>query len=879
MTQNLLRNFGLITILTTLVAVLGPGAAAQTAAAPNTALKPVGQTGGAAPKPATNSKAQLPKSPLKISGSTTLLLDPACNACAGAMLPLSVSNGEASQAGRTASGGKPYALDLRVAPLMSEAKEPKAADVRISVEPANEKRPLPEEIRPGESVAFLVKVTGVLAPGNWTTSVFNGTEELAALTFTLPAVTMNLNLEGADAKPPSLTLTRGEKTELLLKNDDAVGRRIKWDFRVGTDSPTEKIEDKVPGAGGAVLEIQPKEEWFQEGQAPVCSWLTSWMASLGMPCYWRAIFKDQDADGLLTVRLASLDCKDDAGAPVKFIHVKTTLAYYGANQKAWWSYLVTLFVLLLGALLSLYINFKFPDDVIRGQLTQQLSEIGTGIADLSMTLASRLRVLVGIELRLLNKQLKGLRWYTTEFETQRSQIADSAARLQRRVDLLKKMSRAREDYEHLATLEVPPAVMEKLEDGFEQLGRLLDDFHVAEPTLQEAEAKLNEMQKLIAGWQQPDTATIADLAGLLKSLYRDLQGPPNKSSAENGKTDSSAQAPQAGKPAPNEKGGVLYESEQSGWLGLLLKESEDPQTANTSGLKAIKNLLAELRSEPPDASNIVGPDYYRKALLAFRGEILRKYVLLCGLRDPKTDSLLWSKRQVLIPLLTQESWYALRKARRLVWEMSEDIYSEEIRQVLENKKAEIRLDRNLVRAFEPALLNVRFHAPKYDTCSAREEWSCTWNFGHGPFEGKNEERNNYLEEKGWAVAHYFPGKDKYTLTVRFRHEETGDLLDANKSAIYLEKDVYVGAPADQIQASGNWAWIVRPWKKMTRWLGSKGNAILRLVLALIPAILGMVAGAKDEFLKMDLFLAFGAIFLLGFGSDTVKNLLSQKTKS
>jgi hypothetical protein len=42
------------------------------------------------------------------------------------------------------------------------------------------------------------------------------------------------------------------------------------------------------------------------------------------------------------------------------------------------------------------------------------------------------------------------------------------------------------------------------------------------------------------------------------------------------------------------------------------------------------------------------------------------------------------------------------------------------------------------------------------------------------------------------------------------------------------------------------------------------------MLALIPAILGMVAGAKDEFLKMDIFLALGAIFLLGFSSDTVR---------
>jgi hypothetical protein len=868
-----------------------PGAAVQSPAAPNTALqKTVNNATRPAPTAQTQSQSKLTPSPSKIDGATTFVLDPACNACTGASMKVSLRY-EQLATGQGANAGKPIHLDLRVDPLKSDDK---TANARVSVEGEHGKRALPAEIKPGDSINFQVKVMGVLAPGNWKTMVHNGEENLGEVTFTLPAVSLNLKVDWADANAPAIILTRGEQTVVYLKNDDAVGYGIKWDFQLesektegekkdkdtkgsgdvstlpesGKKEPEGK-EEKISGGGSAPLKILPKEEWFGEANTPACSWLGAHVESwVRIPCNWRAIFKDKTANGLLTVRLASPDCADDAGAPVKLIHVKTTLAYYGPNKKALWSYLVTLILLLAGAVLSLYINYKFPDEQIRRELRQQLKEIGAGIGDLSMKLASRLRVLVGMELRLIEIRLRELNWYGTDFEAQRSQIADCSARLKRRVDILKKMSRAREDYEHLATLEVPPAVMEKLEDGFEVLGKMLDDFQVSDADLLDAEAKLAEMRKLLSGWQQPDTATAAELAASLKSLYDDLQ-PPNTA------------VPPAGAPQPQDKGGALFRSETLGALRVALEDPTNPKPALK--YKALATLAADLEMQPPDSSALVGTEYYRNAVLAFRGEVLRKYVLLCDMRAPGADSALQTRRSELFGLLTHESWYALRKARRLVWEMAEDIYSDDIKKEIEARRVEIGLDRNVLRAFEPALFNVRFLAPKFDACSARDEWRCTWSFGHAPFESqpqivdqgkakpeqvapdvrndKDATKDNYLEEQGWSVAHYFPGAKKYKLTVRFRHEESGDLKSMDAAPI--GKSIDVGAPRDQNNAS----WHTKVDK----------NAVLRLLLGLIPAVLGMLAGAKDEFLKMDLFLALGAIFLAGFGSDTVKNLLSQKT--
>ncbi|HEY6267903.1 MAG TPA: hypothetical protein VIX11_06380 [Candidatus Acidoferrum sp.] len=799
---------------------------------------------------------------------TTRVLDPACNACEGATITLTLHNGEPGQASTT---GKGIPLELRASPLMSDDKEPKTANARVSIEPADKNQLFPKEIKAGEAIAFQVKVKGVLAPGNWKTKILNGETELREVTFTLPATTMNVKVDGVDANAPAIALTRGEETPLVLKNDETTGYPIRWDFRFGSGGATDKTEGKIPGSSSTVLKIRPKEEWFGEGTDAACSWRTAWLEYVYIPCNWRAIFKDKEADGLLEVWLASPDCTDDAGAPVKLIHVKTTLAYYGPNKKAFWSYVVTLFLLFAGAVLSLYVNYKLPDEQIRSELRQQWKETGKGIGDLSMKLASRLRVLVGMEWRLLEDRLKKLTWYTPEFEVQRSQIADSIARLKRRVDLLKKMSRAREEYVNLEGFEVPPLIMSKLEDGFEQMGRKLDDFQVSDADLMDAEAKLNEMCKLLTGWKQADPATSAEIVASLKSLYNDLQAPKTAAPVIGG----DGKAVPVDATAPKDEGGALYRSET---LKKMLEEHEKADDPNSElKYKAVASLVADLKMQPPDAATLAGVEYWRKAMLAFRGEVLRQYAILCDKKGPEERVPLVSKRKTLFQLLSQEGWHSLRRAQRLLSEMSDGIYSEDIKKEIIEKRVEIRLDRNVVRAYEPALLNVHFKIPKFETCSARDEWLCEWDFGHAPFEGVQDVKTGKgeakpladptpkgnqgnLTEEGWSVAHYFPGPRDYTLTVKFRDEEGTDIDDAS---VIPTRTLTVGGASEQTTAK---------WRKRIDY-----NAALRLVLALIPAVVGMVGGVKDEFLKMDLFLALGSIFGVGFASDTVKNLLTQKS--
>jgi len=50
---------------------------------------------------------------------------------------------------------------------------------------------------------------------------------------------------------------------------------------------------------------------------------------------------------------------------------------------------------------------------------------------------------------------------------------------------------------------------------------------------------------------------------------------------------------------------------------------------------------------------------------------------------------------------------------------------------------------------------------------------------------------------------------------------------------------------------------------------------LQLGLALGVVIIGLVVGAREQILKLDVFPALIAVFLLGFASDRVKNVFAQ----
>jgi hypothetical protein len=195
--------------------------------------------------------------------------------------------------------------------------------------------------------------------------------------------------------------------------------------------------------------------------------------------------------------------------------------------------------------------------------------------------------------------------------------------------------------------------------------------------------------------------------------------------------------------------------------------------------------------------------------------------------------------------LRRDSLDALRSAQRVVRQMKEGIFAKNILDAIKNRKVSIEWEPRTVRANQPTQLRVWFHLAELNRSAAREEFTCVWDFDHDD-----------LTETGWVVSHFFPEGRTYEVKAHFQDAEGQEIKNADgnvlmeKIKVQLEQTVTFGDRA-RIEAT-------------------------RLAIVLFATLLGLIAGAREQLLKLDVGAGLIAVFLLGFGADTIKNLLTQR---
>lgn len=196
----------------------------------------------------------------------------------------------------------------------------------------------------------------------------------------------------------------------------------------------------------------------------------------------------------------------------------------------------------------------------------------------------------------------------------------------------------------------------------------------------------------------------------------------------------------------------------------------------------------------------------------------------------------------LVKDLGKESYKAIRHARLLVREAQEGVFPDDLAQAAKAGQARIEIDPTTPRMNNPVQFGIRFSDPRLNNATARLECEGRWSFGH----------DNY-EEYGWNPVHYFPRAGSLSLTFTFRCRGDGQDIPVTRTL--------------EVEKERAYAW----W-----WSRDRDRAeLLRLLVTLLPATVGLLSGAREQFLKMDTVSAFFTVFLLGFSSDTVKNLISQ----
>jgi hypothetical protein len=210
--------------------------------------------------------------------------------------------------------------------------------------------------------------------------------------------------------------------------------------------------------------------------------------------------------------------------------------------------------------------------------------------------------------------------------------------------------------------------------------------------------------------------------------------------------------------------------------------------------------------------------------------------------DPQT--------QELRDCLKVETCEALRMAQVLVTAMRQNKSGQDLVEALGKGAASIIVDPVPVKPNAPVRLELRFEEDELNEAAIRQKFRCRWDFGDGT-----------RRESGWQVAHAF-SRGQFAVGVTVSNLE-GQAIE------HCDMPIDVGDGP----AVGNAA------VRLMRWLTPHAETMLeasRLALILAIALFGLMAVAQQQAQNVTWLEAVGAVFALGFGADTVKNLVTQK---
>jgi hypothetical protein len=242
-------------------------------------------------------------------------------------------------------------------------------------------------------------------------------------------------------------------------------------------------------------------------------------------------------------------------------------------------------------------------------------------------------------------------------------------------------------------------------------------------------------------------------------------------------------------------------------------------------------------------ANIPPEVYCQLDMGARKLELMLQYLnVLRGAGNPDRIQALRDREPRLLEYLALEDVASLRQAERLVREMCQGIFDEKMAAEIKANALTIEIDQVAAHPSEPLQFRAVFRKPPFNSAAAREGFTCIWNFDDG------------LSEKGWTVMHYFLGERLYHVGVTFVSPD-GEELPGTKKLLAVKGD-----RKDFIFGDRTW------------------TELARVGIALALALLALLGGARQQLMQLDFVPGLIAVFLLGFGADQFKNLLTNRAQ-
>jgi len=229
-----------------------------------------------------------------------------------------------------------------------------------------------------------------------------------------------------------------------------------------------------------------------------------------------------------------------------------------------------------------------------------------------------------------------------------------------------------------------------------------------------------------------------------------------------------------------------------------------------------------------------------------RLSVLRHYIKIWDEYEGRRERM-EKREKEFVKNLRNRTWYALNLARQFRKEFEEDIYVEDLIKALGENDFSIEISpSSMPRQNQPVFLKVQFKDRSLNACSARKVFTCEWDFG---YIGK---------ENGWQISHYFRKQEEAQFKVTFYDHNGKPVKLKDGKTAYHKNDL-------EIQEGS---------KKFTD--GRTKIEIIKFFVAFLLALIALYAGAKEQLLKLDVLPGLIAVLGIGFGADTIKNLITKQ---
>jgi hypothetical protein len=544
------------------------------------------------------------------------------------------------------------------------------------------------------------------------------------------------------------------------------------------------------------------------------------------------VLKETREDGDFLLKPAFEDVHQPA--PSKSFPVKVRMSWAVSYQE-FVNVVFLILLLALGGTVSIWVNWGMPNTSRALAIRKRLWETQTKLNGTGELVAAKWRVILAAQLEWILREMKSTLWVFPAFSTTLDAIEKKTSLLEEWIDIAYQIAVIREQMQQAQRKQrMPPTLLRFIEERCDHALEPLETGHTNDDELRTMHLAVTEALTILKGSTGPNQMLEQEITDRETRLLGGIEELKKSFESEFGNLieDFKKHAALPLKPA------VYADRDTVSAKILILTEFFDCVRRATLSAPPLAQAAA-------GGSSLTGLPVTAVASTA-AAERLQRY------------------KQRLFDHLRADSYESLCMARIFLEEMHQDIYPDAmVEELSPEPRLGIFTEPRVIEPGAPVRCSLIFSRDILNEAVARQEWTCVWDFG-----------DSSQPRTGWAVFHTFPEHGTFTVQVKL-HGLDSRSIEHKPIGTTLRVDAVRDGTSSTAPTT-----IKQRVFRILRLPKPHAETLLeasRLALVLAAAVFGLIAAAQDKIQDLTFLEAAAAVFALGFGADTLKNLVLRKS--